>query len=277
MFLEGTQPRQTCYFWPMSGTFQHFIRDTRGLRETALLMRALTRSVATAPPGLYTLCYHHIAAAHQERFAQQLRFLERHGEFVTADRAAELVARGATGQSRHFLVSFDDGYLDNHAVALPVLKALSVPAILFLVSDWIDAPPTDRGDGTRYMDRVAVADWLAAGLEIGSHSATHRNLARLSETEVTEELTRSRRDLEAMTGRPVRHFACPWGVAHCDFDPVRDPALARQAGYRSFHTTRRGVARGPDDLMLMPRHVMEPEWRLYQINALMGGRTRHAR
>jgi peptidoglycan/xylan/chitin deacetylase (PgdA/CDA1 family) len=256
----------------MPRTFEQVIRDTPVLREAALRLRALSRSMAAAPPGLYTLCYHHVAPAQQARFERQLRFLGRHGTFVTADRAADLVARGALDQGRYFLVSFDDGYSDNHAVALPVLRRLAVPAILFLVSDWVDAPP--GGDRAGYMDRAAVADWLAAGLDVGSHSATHRNLGRLTAAEVGEELTRSRRDLEAMTGRPVRDFACPWGVAGTDFDPARDTALARDAGYRSFHTTRRGVARGPDDRMLMPRHVLEPHWGLYQIDALVGGRGR---
>ncbi len=259
----------------MPRTLAHFLRDTPVLREAALRVRALSRSMAAAPAGLYTLCYHHVAPGEQARFARQMAFLGRHGRFVSADQAADLLAGGTAGQGRSFLVSFDDGYADNHAVALPVLRALSIPAILFLVSDWVDAPP--GGDRAGYMDRAAVADWLAAGLDIGSHSARHRNLGRLGPTEVAEELTRSRRDLEAMTGRPVRHFACPWGVAGTDFDPERDPALARAAGYRSFHTTRRGVARGPDDLLLMPRHVLEPAWGLYQIDALVGGPTRAAR
>ena len=259
----------------MPRTLAHFLRDTPVLREAALRVRALSRSMAAAPAGLYTLCYHHVAPGEQARFARQMAFLGRHGRFVSADQAADLLAGGTAGQGRSFLVSFDDGYADNHAVALPVLRALSIPAILFLVSDWVDAPP--GGDRAGYMDRAAVADWLAAGLDVGSHSASHRNLGRLAATEVAGELGRSRRDLEAMTGVAIRHFACPWGVANVDFDPARDVTLARRAGYRTFYTTRRGVALGPDDLMLMPRHVLEPNWGLYQVDALMGGRARDAR
>lgn len=254
-----------------------FIRDTPLLREMALRVRALTYSIANSSPGLYTLCYHHVLPEQQKSFARQLDYLSELGDFVTADRAADLVKSGATLDRRYFLVSFDDGYLDNLSVALPVLKASSTPAILFLVSDWIDAPPKANRYGASYMDRSAVATWQSAGLDVGSHSATHRNLRHLSETEVTDELGRSRRDLEAMTGVAIRHFACPWGVANVDFDPARDVTLARRAGYRTFYTTRRGVALGPDDLMLMPRHVLEPNWGLYQVEALMGGRTRDAR
>ncbi|WP_246732955.1 polysaccharide deacetylase family protein [Methylobacterium sp. BTF04] len=252
------------------------IRDTPLLRETALRLRAITHSVATAPSGLYVLCYHHIPAAWQARFEAQLRFLGRHGTFVDADRAADLVATGGAATGRFFLVSFDDGYTDSCDVALPVLTALGIPAIVFLVSDWLDAPPVSAGRRDGYMTRADVETWCEAGLQIGSHSATHRNLKHLTPDAITEEMTRSRHALEALTGRPIRHFACPWGVAGRDFDPASDPALAAAAGYRTFHTTRRGQARSAADLLLLPRHVLEPQWDLYQLDALLGGRANHA-
>ena len=143
----------------MPRTLEHFIRDTPVLREAALRVRALSRSLAAAPPGLYTLCYHHVAPREQARFAGQLRFLGRHGTFVTADRAATSSRDGRAGQGRHFLVSFDDGYADNHAVALPVLRALAIPAILFLVSDWVDAPARCR---------TGPATWTAPPWPTGS-------------------------------------------------------------------------------------------------------------
>lgn len=88
------------------------------------------------------------------------------------------------------------------------------------------------------------------------------------------ELSRSRDRLTAITGQEIVHFACPWGVAGHDFDPVRDTALARASGYRTFFTTRRGHASGPDDVLLMPRHVIEPHWPQFQLDALMGGTKR---
>lgn len=235
---------------------------------------ALARTVAEAEPGLYTLCYHRVPGRMQENFARQIRFLQKFGRFVSADQAADLVSTGAAAQDRYFLLSFDDGYLDNHDVALPVLTRLGVPAILFLVSDWLDAPPTGAD---AYMGGAEVRAWLAAGLSIGSHSATHAHLASLGAARADEELRRSQAALSALAGAPVRHFACPWGVAGHDYDPAREPALARACGYRTFFTTRRGHARNGGDLLAMPRHVIEPHWGLYQLEALMGGRRYAAR
>ncbi|AWB24020.1 polysaccharide deacetylase family protein [Methylobacterium currus] len=254
----------------MLHTLKTLARDHPAVR--ALLLRGLAqlRRLAHAPPGLYTLCYHHVPERFRAGFAAQIAYLQRHGRFVGADQAVALLESGAIGAERHFLVSFDDGYADTVEVALPVLRAAGVPAILFLVSDWLDAPPSSPPGP--YADRAQVAAWLGAGMEIGSHSASHARIATLDEAGAAREIAGSRTALEAATGRPVRHFACPWGVAERDYRPHRDPALALASGYATFFTTRRGVATGAHDLPTMPRHVLEPEWPLHELDALMGAR-----
>ncbi|MEE7457777.1 polysaccharide deacetylase [Methylorubrum populi] len=254
------------------------LRDTPPLRKLALRSAALLRSVANAEPGLYTLCYHQVARNEQDQLAAQLRHLGRYGDFIDADTATDRLAAGWPAGERAFLVTFDDGYTDTFEVARPVLKALGVPGIVFLISDWIDAPP-NYPPGLEgqvppqerlYMTRAEIAAWCADGLDVGSHTATHPRLSRLPRERVADELARSRRDLSALTGREIRHFACPWGAAGPDFQPDRDPALALEAGYRTFFTTRRDHARGPADFPLLPRHVLEPSWPITDLDALIG-------
>ncbi|MBD8907774.1 polysaccharide deacetylase family protein [Methylorubrum zatmanii] len=256
------------------------VRDSPVLRKLALRGGALFKSLSYAEPSLYTLCYHQIPAARQDDFAAQLRHLARHGDFIDADSAADRLAAGWRGRDRAFLVTFDDGYANTFAVARPVLKALNVPGIVFLISDWIDAPPDfppglDRVDalpasGRLYMNRAEIAAWCDEGFDVGSHTATHPRMSRLGHAQAADEIARSRRDLAALTGREIRHFACPWGVAGQDFDPEREPVLALESGYCTFFTTRRGHATRAADLPLMPRHVVEPHWPVSDLEALMG-------
>ncbi|MER2250069.1 polysaccharide deacetylase family protein [Methylorubrum podarium] len=266
----------------MKHWFKTTLRRAPALRALALRGGALFKSLACAEAGLYTLCYHQVPEARQDQFAAQLRHLGRYGDFIDADGAIERLAAGWPAGERAFLVTFDDGYADTFEVARPVLKALGVPGIVFLVSDWIDAPPDtppglDRAtslspSGRLYMNRAEVAAWCTDGLDIGSHTASHRRLSRLGRASVADEIARSRRDLAALTGREIRHFACPWGVAGHDFNPELDPPLALESGYRTFFTTRRGRALGAADLSAMPRYVVEPHWPVSDFEALMGGR-----
>ncbi|GJE72248.1 polysaccharide deacetylase family protein [Methylorubrum podarium] len=266
----------------MKHWFKTTLRRAPALRALALRGGALFKSLACAEAGLYTLCYHQVPEARQDQFAAQLRHLGRYGDFIDVDAAIERLAAGWPAGERAFLVTFDDGYADTFEVARPVLKALGIPGIVFLVSDWIDAPPDtppglDRAtslapSGHLYMNRAEVAAWCADGLDIGSHTASHRRLSRLGRASVADEIARSRRDLAALTGREIRHFACPWGVAGHDFNPELDPPLALESGYRTFFTTRRGRALGAADLPAMPRYVVEPHWPVSDFDALMGGR-----
>ncbi|MBL1078258.1 polysaccharide deacetylase family protein [Nocardia sp. 2] len=59
--------------------------------------------------------------------------------------------------------------------------------------------------------------WLTAhGYEIGSHTATHANLARLDSAGVQRELVENIRAITAATGRPVRTLALPLGISPAD-------------------------------------------------------------
>ncbi len=254
----------------MASSIKSLVLDRPAIRSAALRAVSLVRSLDRAGPGLYTLLYHRVPAARQDRFDAQLAFFRRFGRFAAADEAADAVRHGWTGRDRAFLVSFDDGYADSVDVALPVLRAHGVPAIQFLVSDWLDAPPAsvDRRDG--YMTRRDADTWTAAGMALGSHSASHSRFSGLGEAEARSEFERSRDAIGRLTGGPVRHFACPWGVADADFRPDRDPGLARDCGYETFYTTRRGRAVGPSDLFGMPRHVVEPDWALHELHARVG-------
>ena len=52
-----------------------------------------------------------------------------------------------------------------------------------------------------------------AGLTIGSHAHSHRNLAALDDETQSHELTGSKQILEARLGRPIKALAYPYGVA----------------------------------------------------------------
>lgn len=141
-------------------------------------------------------------------------------------------------QRRTAIVTFDDGTEDNFTVAFPILKKLSVPATIFIVSDFVGQPNTyDRK--SHGMHRLLTTDQMlemaAAEVEFGSHTCTHPSLPSLDDESLERELADSRRALETLLARPVASIAYPYG--HYD---ARVLAAANRAGYRLGCTTERG-------------------------------------
>jgi peptidoglycan/xylan/chitin deacetylase (PgdA/CDA1 family) len=76
-------------------------------------------------------------------------------------------------------------------------------------------------------------------ITIGAHTQSHPNLAKLDKIEALDEMVKGRDLLEQWLGVRPRHFAYPYGspcaAGWRDFD------LARQAGFSSAVTTRKGM------------------------------------
>ena len=69
-------------------------------------------------------------------FAEQMRFVARRFNPIgIADLAAAL--EGVALPDRPALVTFDDGYRDNHAEALPILERFGIPSVVFLATNHI--------------------------------------------------------------------------------------------------------------------------------------------
>ncbi len=112
-------------------------------------------------------------------FAAQLKYLREHGfHGITVAQFHHLRARGVrTWPGRPVILTFDDGYRDFADFALPLLQKYDFPATLYVVSGLVGA--TSRwlpGEDSRLplLDWTDLARLPALGIEIGSHSMTHR-------------------------------------------------------------------------------------------------------
>jgi len=168
-------------------------------------------------------------------FAKQLEELHREG--VTS---GSLDACAGPHSPKRIALTFDDGYVNVLQHGLRPLADTKFHAIQFLVADLLgrhnewDVPLGEAAEPM--MDAAQVREWLAAGHDIGSHTLTHPFLTKLSPSQAREEITASRKKLEDLFSRPIRHFCYPygdWNVA------VRD--LVKEAGYQTACTTQAGV------------------------------------
>jgi peptidoglycan/xylan/chitin deacetylase (PgdA/CDA1 family) len=140
-----------------------------------------------------------------------VRLLRRwHYELVTFGELARRAPAGAADGCA--ALTFDDGLADNCTTLLPLLQALGAPATLFVVTGWLGAIHPDLR-GAAILSAAQVQTLASAGIEIGAHSYSHRDLTALPLEEARADLETSRAVLEDVLQRPVTVAAYPFGRA----------------------------------------------------------------
>jgi peptidoglycan/xylan/chitin deacetylase (PgdA/CDA1 family) len=117
--------------------------------------------------------------------------------------------------------------------------------------------------------RTMAAEPLAT---IGAHTLNHYNLRKLAEADARREIFESSARVASEIGRPVRHFAYPYG--NKDAAGPREFKLCAEAGYTSSVVTRLGTIT-PDHvnhLQTLPRIMVSGRFQnLRSIETLMSG------
>ena len=128
------------------------------------------------------------------------------------------ILRPSTDADHRALLTFDDGFASVHEHALPVLSPLGVPALVYVVTDWVGRDNRWPTQGSGAAPTLPLMSWdglrelASAGFELGSHTSNHVSLPGLSDEECERELADSRRRMEDELQRDVRHFAFPYGA-----------------------------------------------------------------
>lgn len=96
-------------------------------------------------------------------------------------------------------------------------------------------------------------------VEIGAHTVTHARISGLAEDLAAAEMGGSAARLRERLGKPIRHFAFPYG-RRGDCGP-RDFELARRLGFATAATTSKGLVRRGQDPYSLPRNTLNGEHR----------------
>ena len=105
-----------------------------------------------------------------ERFETHLRWLAKRRE-PRSDACETLLSNRR--KKNLIAITFDDGYLDNLTVALPLLEKYDLPMTLFMVADFIGKDGYLSADDLKFLAKHPL-------VTIGSHTFSHRHLTELS-------------------------------------------------------------------------------------------------
>jgi peptidoglycan/xylan/chitin deacetylase (PgdA/CDA1 family) len=306
-----------CHVKPQLRRWLAHLHDVTPLPELLLALRERWRV-----PMLTILNYHRVHEhqavapfdsgvldATPEQFERHVATLVRHFNLVGLDDVRNYLAGGRLPPNPA-MITFDDGYRDCHAQALPILKRYGARAVFFIATDYVErrrifwwdrvcwslknaqkrvvalesprpmllnlgahgshrilleaikaTPGLDLEACLKHLSRQTGTSWnesreremagelimtwdevrelRRAGMDIGSHTRTHRVLQTLSREHLSDELRGSREDLESALGERVDAVSYPVGTPIAAAPAIRSAIDA--AGYEMGFTYNTGV------------------------------------
>jgi len=139
-------------------------------------------------------------------FEAQLQYLQSNGyTSITLDELALDIKNGTTSPiSKPVVLTIDDGYRNQYEYALPLLLKYHDTATFFIYTNPIGKDP-------KFMTWDEIKGLDAAGMVIGAHTLSHPDLSKVTLEQLRTEVLGGKQTLEDHLGKPVQHFASPFG------------------------------------------------------------------
>lgn len=163
--------------------------------------------------------YHKVSILHQDfltvscpQLEEQLCYLQRKNyTFISLQQFIDYKNNGTPLPHKPVLCTFDDGYLSNFELALPILEKYKAKAVIFVPTAYIGQ--TSAWDfNPEYLMSVEQLKALPPHLiELGLHSHQHQNYKHLSFQEIKQDLEQCLRVFKQLALPFVPAFAYPYG------------------------------------------------------------------
>lgn len=127
-----------------------------------------------------------------------------------------------------YMITFDDGYLSDYKIVLPLLEALSIKATFFITTSNIGKP--------NYLDWKMVNEMHEKGHIFGSHGHNHLKMTEISLEESRYEFNKSKEMFEVNCGIDINLFAFPYGLYNNNLI-----SLSEKCGYSNCFISKHGV------------------------------------
>lgn len=193
-------------------------------------------------------------------FERQIRWLDARFQFVSLAETQRRVRQGCNRRPCVCL-TFDDGYAENCQRAIPLLVREHIPCTYFVtLRNVLEGVPFlhDRalGHPATPNSLEQIRAMAASGVEIGSHTYTHTDLATIDDADaLRREIVEPKEELERLLGREVRYLSFPFGQPE-NLTPAAFE-LARRAGYAGVCSAYGGYNWPGDDPFHLQRIAVD--------------------
>ena len=121
---------------------------------------------------------------------------------------------------QNLIISFDDTDEEQYSIGAAELNKYGFKGVYFIMTISIGRP--------RYMTRDQIKSLADSGHIIASHTWDHHNVKAYGDADWDVQFLKTKTKLEEITGKPVEHFAYPFGV----WKPEAIPELQKR-GYKT--------------------------------------------
>ncbi len=171
-----------------------------------------------AQPQVPILCYHRLRAWKAtdsrsmkdyivpiENFKAQLRMLADSGyHTILPDQLLDYLRTGAALPSKPVMLTFDDSEEEHITIAAEEMKKYGFKGVFFLMTITMNRPG--------YLSKEQIRALSDNGHTIAAHSWDHHNVKKYQSPDWETQLGKPIRQIESITGKPVKYFAYPFGL-----------------------------------------------------------------
>jgi len=155
------------------------------------------------------------------------------------------------------IITFDDGELNNYQQAFPIITEYGWKAYFFVI--------VKRIGKEGYMNWSELKELHKAGMIIGSHGLTHEILTNLLDSQMEEELSASKKNLEINLGIPIDTISIPRGFCN---DKIIETAC--KLGYKTVFISERPAGLKSQCLS---RIAVKSDWSLKRFDQALNRKT----
>lgn len=164
------------------------------------------------------LCYHHIRnvrAGESENmksysvspasFAEQMKALHDSGyQTILPGQLYEYLVHDGQLPAKPVMITFDDTDEEQYSIGAMEMNKYGFKGVYFLMTISINRP--------RYMSKEQIKNLADSGHSVEAHTWDHHMVTKYVGADWDTQLVKPKRQIQDITGKPVKYFAYPFGI-----------------------------------------------------------------
>lgn len=158
------------------------------------------------------LCYHRIENGRKDEytvspaaFEAQMKILADSGyTSVSPDQLHDYLLYNAALPEKPVMITFDDSRVEHYTIAAPVMEKYGHRGAFFIM--------TITYNKKNYMTKEQIAELAQRGHTVGLHTWDHHMVTKYNDSDWVKQIVDPQKYLAEITGKPVNHFAYPFGI-----------------------------------------------------------------